>query len=178
MRVIATVLVTALTLTTGGTGGFEPPRAAQTAQTPATTQTPAAPPPAAGTQGRVFGSEVGMMFNPIKPEATADFEMVMGRLKEALVKSQDTTRQEQAKGWIVYKAQEPGPGGAVLYVFVMNPAVKGADYSVTKILTEAFPSEVQALYQKYAGAYAGPQSLVNLSLVQALGQAAGQARRP
>jgi hypothetical protein len=176
MRVIAAVLVGVLISATNGASGFEKPQLPQTA--PATTQKPAAPAQATGPQGRIFASDVGMMFNPIKPEATADFEMVVGRLKEALVRSQDSARQEQAKGWSVYKAQEPGPAGAVLYVFVMNPAVKGADYSVTKILAEAFPAEVQALYQKFSGAYAGPQSLINLSLVQALGQAAGQTGRP
>ena len=139
-------------------------------------QQPAAQQPAAqqaAPQGRVFGSDAGMMFNPIKAEATADFELVMGKLKEALVKSQDATRQQQAKSWKLYKAVEPGPGGSVLYIFIMDPAVKGADYSVAKILSEAFPTEVQALYQKYSAAYAGGQSLINLTLVQAFGAAGG-----
>jgi len=127
----------------------------------------------AAPQGRVFGSDAGMMFNPIKPEAAADFEMVMGKLKEALAKSQDATRQQQAKSWKLFKAQEPGQAGSVLYVFIMDPAVKGADYSVSKILSEAFPTEVQALYQKYSAAYAGGQSLVNLTLVQAFGEGGG-----
>jgi len=139
-------------------------------------QQPAAQQPAAqqaAPQGRVFGSDAGMMFNPIKPEAAADFEMVMGKLKEALAKSQDATRQQQAKSWKLFKAQEPGQAGSVLYVFIMDPAVKGADYSVSKILSEAFPTEVQALYQKYSAAYAGGQSLVNLTLVQAFGEGGG-----
>ncbi len=123
----------------------------------------------AAPQGRVFGADAGMMFNPIKAEATADFEMVMGKLKEALAKSQDATRQQQAKSWKLFKAQEPGPGGSVLYVFIMDPAVKGADYSVAKILSEAFPTEVQELYQKYSAAYSGGQSLINLALVQVFG---------
>ena len=141
----------------------------------AAAQQPAAQQPAAqqaAPQGRLFGSDAGMMFNPIKAEATADFEMVMGKLKEALAKSQDATRQQQAKSWKVFKAQEPMQGN-VLYVFIMDPAVKGADYSVAKILSEAFPTEVQALYQKYSAAYAGGQSLINLSLVQAFGAAGG-----
>ena len=129
----------------------------------------------AAPQARAFGSDAGMMFNPIKPEATADFEMVMGKLKEALTKSQDPTRQQQAKSWKLFKAQEPGPGGSVLYVFVMDPAVKGADYTVSKILAEAFPTEVQALYAKYSAAYAGGQSLINLTLVQTFGGSANDA---
>ena len=132
----------------------------------------------AAPQTRAFGSDAGMMFNPIKPEATADFEMVMGKLKEALASSKDATRQQQAKSWKLFKAQEPGPGGSVLYVFVMDPAVKGADYTVSKILAEAFPTEVQALYAKYSAAYAGGQSLINLTLVQAFGTAANDALVP
>jgi hypothetical protein len=143
---------------------------ASDAQQPATQQPAAqpAPPP-----GRMFGSDAGMMFNPIKPEAAADFEMVMGKLKEALAKSQDATRQQQAKSWKLFKAQEPGPAGSVLYIFIMDPAVKDADYTVSKILSEAFPTEVQALYQKYSAAYAGGQSLVNLTLVQTFGPGGG-----
>lgn len=123
-------------------------------------------------QGRVFGSDAGMIFNPVKPGAAADFELVMGKLKEALGKSQDPIRQEQAKSWKIFKALEPMQD-TVLYVFVVDPAVKGADYSVSKILAEAFPIEVQTLYEKLGTAYALAPSLINLSLVQALGQGSG-----
>lgn len=122
--------------------------------------------------GRVFGSEAGLIFNPVKPAAAADFEMVMGKLKEALEKSQDPIRKEQAKSWKIFKALEPMQD-TILYVFVVDPAVKGADYSVTKILAEAFPTEVQTLYEKLGAAYALAPSLINLSLVQAPGQTGG-----
>jgi hypothetical protein len=130
--------------------------------------------PAAQTapEARVFAAEAGLIFNPIKPGATQDFEMVLGRLRVALETSPNPTRREQAKGWKVFKAQEPFQGN-VLYIFVVDPAVKGADYSVTRILAEAFPTEVQVLYEKFSGAFAGQQSLVNLSLVQAYGQVPG-----
>lgn len=120
--------------------------------------------------GRILAAEAGILFNPIKPDRTADFEMVMGRLKEALVKSEDPTRKQQAAGWKVFRATEPGPNGSVLYLMIMDPAVQGADYSVSMILAEAFPTEVQDLYQKFSEAYAGGQSMVNLTLVQNLGQ--------
>lgn len=123
-------------------------------------------------QSRVFGSEAGLIFNPVKPGAAADFELVMARVKEALEKSPDPVRQEQAKSWRVYKALEP-INEAIMYVFVVDPAVKGADYSVTKILAETFPDEVQALYEKFSAAFALAPSLVNMSLVQAMGQTGG-----
>ena len=40
-------------------------------------------------------------------------------------------------------------------MFVIDPAVKDADYTVSNILAEAFPpAEVNAIYKKYADAYA------------------------
>jgi hypothetical protein len=140
---------------------FVAPAAAQQTPppTPPSGQTPQVP------SGRVFGSDAGIILNPVKPTATADFEAVMAKLKEALAKSQDPTRQQQARSWKIFRAQEPGVDGAVLYVFIMDPAVKGADYSVTRALAEAFPTEVQALYDRYSAAVAGPASLINLTLL-------------
>jgi len=48
---------------------------------------------------------------------------------------------------------------------VIYPSVKGADYTVTTILSEAFPTEVQDLYKKYADAFATPPgNLLNIKL--------------
>jgi hypothetical protein len=124
---------------------------------------------AAQPPGRTFGSDAGMIFNTIKPDKTADFEMVMGKLKEALQKSEDATRKQQGASWKVFKSVEPGPNGNVLYIFMMDPVVKGADYSVSKILAEVFPTEVQTLYKTFSDAYAGGQNIVNLQLVSSFG---------
>ena len=70
----------------------------------------------------------------------------------------------------MFKSPEPAQGGNVLYVFVIDPSVKGADYTVSTILAEAFPAEVQALYKQYAEAYASGQNFVNLQLVSDLGK--------
>ena len=118
---------------------------------------------------RVFASDAGMVLNFIKPEKTADFEAVIAKLHEALQKSDNPARKQQAATWKVFRASEPGANGSVLYVFTIDPAVKGADYTVSTILSEAFPTEVQALYKSYAEAYAGGQNYVNLKLVRALG---------
>lgn len=130
---------------------------------------------AAAQTERSFTSDAGIIFNTIKPEKAADFEMVMGKLKEALQLSQDPVRQEMAGSWKVFKSVEPGPSGNLLYIWIMDPAVSGADYTVSKILAEAFPEDVQDLYQRYSDAYASGQNLVNLQLIQDLGQALGPA---
>jgi hypothetical protein len=63
----------------------------------------------------------------------------------------DATRRKQGHGLKIYKAEEPY-GGMTLYVFVLDPAVPSADYSITRILAEAYPADVQDLYAKLTGA--------------------------
>jgi hypothetical protein len=143
-------------------------QAAPAQQTP--TQQPPAQQAQAAPTARTFGNDAGMVLNFIKPDKTADFEAVVGKLKEALAKSDKPERKDQAKSWQVFKSPDPAAGGNVLYVFLINPAVKGADYTVSNILAEAFPTEVQTLYKQYAEAYASGQNFVNLALVSDLGK--------
>jgi hypothetical protein len=119
---------------------------------------------------RMFPNDGGMVLNFIKSDKTADFEEVMAKLKEALAKSDKPERRQQAAGWKVFKSPDPA-GANVLYVFIVDPAVKGADYQVSNILVEAFPTaEANVLLQKYAEAYAQGMNIVNLNLIQDLGQ--------
>jgi hypothetical protein len=120
--------------------------------------------------GRVFGSDAGLIFNTIKPESAADFEAVVERLRQALHSSADPVRKAQAAGWKIFKALEPGANNSVLYVFWIEPAVKAADYSVSKILSEAYPDEVRELYAKFSAAYSGGQTMVNLQLLSNMSQ--------
>ena len=155
--------------------------AAGSAQTPPTQQQQQPAQPAQQAQAaptaRTFGSDSGMVLNFIKADKTADFEAVIAKLKEALAKSDKPERKQQAQSWRVFKAVEPGPPGTALYVFWIDPPVKGADYTVSTILAEAFPTEVQTLYKQYADSYAQGQNFVNLTLVQNLGSGGGTAPR-
>ena len=114
---------------------------------------------------RTFSGGTGMMLNYIKPEATDDFEAVMTKLGEALQASDNAERGRQAQGWKIYRAEEPGPNNSVLYVWFLDPVVANADYAVSQILNEAFPTEVQALYETFSTSFAGGQSMINLDLV-------------
>jgi hypothetical protein len=146
------------------------PLQAQQPPAPAAPAAPAAAAQAAPTT-RVFSGDAGMVLNFIKADKVADFEMVVTKLKEALAKSAKPERKQQAASWKVFKAAEPGAGGSVLYVFIVDPSVKGADYSVANILAEALPADqVNEIYKAYAGAYATGQNIVNLSLVSDLGK--------
>ena len=132
--------------------------------------TPPAQQAAAAPAARVFGSDAGMVLNFIKADKTADFEAVMGKLKEALQKSAKPERKQQAASWKVFKSPEPAAGGNVLYVFFIDPSVKGADYTVSTILAEAFPADVQAIFKQYSDSYASGQNFVNLTLVNDFGK--------
>src|SRR5262245_21207161 len=119
---------------------------------------------------RVFSGDAGLVLNFVKADKTADFEATVTKLREALEASTKPERQAQAKSWKIFRAKEPGADGSVLYVFMIDPAVKDADYTVASILSEAFPDQVQEIYKTFAGAYASGQNFVNLSLVAALGE--------
>ena len=137
------------------------------AQTPAPAQ-----PAAAAANPFVFPGDGGVILNFVKADKTADFEMVLGKLKEALAKSEKAERKEQAAGWKIFKATEPGPNGAAIYVFLMDPVAKGAEYSVGNILVEGFGAEGQTLYKTYSEAYANPAigALLHLTKVSELGK--------
>jgi len=137
------------------------------AQQPPPAQQPAAPAQQAQpvSNKREFNNDAGMVLNFIKPDKTADFEAVMAKLKEALEKSEKPERKQQAAGWKVFKSADPA-GANVLYVFVIDPAVKGADYQVSNIILEAFPTEANELLKKYGEAYAQGMNILNLNMLK------------
>jgi hypothetical protein len=90
----------------------------------------------------------------IKPDKTADFEFVLGRLKEALAKSEKPERKQQAAGWNIYKTSQAVQGN-VAYIMVINPVVKGQEYDISRLIAEVFPVEVQEIFQKYKDSFAG-----------------------
>jgi hypothetical protein len=89
----------------------------------------------------------------------------MGRLLEALRQAADPVRQQQAASLRMLKASEPGPAGSVLYVFLMDPPVKNADYTMSRILAEAYPLEVEVLWATLRDAYAAPMHRLTLQVV-------------
>jgi hypothetical protein len=155
--VILGLTVGALSATTVFSQATPPPAPAQQAQ--------------AAAPARVFTADAGLVLNFIKPDKTKDFEAVMAKLKDALAGSVKPERKEQAKSWRVFKSPDPAAGGAALYVYVIDPPVKGADYTVTNILAEALsPDDLTPLTKQYVDSYASGQNFVNLALVSDLGK--------
>ena len=112
---------------------------------------------------RVFAADTGLILSYIKPGQNTAFEQTMKRVAEALSNSEEFDRRRQAVGWEVYKKMEPLESGVLLYISIIAPVVPNADYWVPQILNEAFPTEVQELYEAYAGAFAHGETLLNLT---------------
>ncbi len=89
----------------------------------------------------------------IKPDKTADFESVLSKYKEALAKSDNAVRKQQLTGMKFFKG--PAAAQGVPYIIFVDAVVKGEEYDITRVITEVFPVEVQALYQKYKDSFAG-----------------------
>jgi len=127
----------------------QPP--APAGQAPAAAQAPAQP----AANPFMFGKDMAILTFYIKPDKTADFEKVITRLHQALANSDKPERKQQAAGWKVFKGSEPGPSGTVVYVNLISPVLKGADYSIAKIINEVYPAEAQVLFPAYKEAIAG-----------------------
>jgi hypothetical protein len=128
--------------------------------------------------GLTFEGDAGIILMQIKPDKVADFEQTMAKLHEAFAKTDKPERKQQAQGWKIYRSSDPGPGGNVLYVAVIEPALRGADYTVAKILYEVFPTEVQEIFPLYRDSFAAGLNGLNLNLVQDFGGPARSAGAP
>ncbi len=64
----------------------------------------------------MFSSDAAMLTFYIKADKAADFEKVMAKLHDALANSDKPERKQQAAGWKLYKAADPGPNGTVIYI--------------------------------------------------------------
>ena len=111
---------------------------------------------------RVFNGGAGLILYTIKPGSTADFETVLKKTKEALMKSEKPERKQQAASWRVYKSDQAAANGNLTYVMIIDPALKDADYNIVNILNEAFPAEIQALFKQYTEAFASGLIPINL----------------
>ena len=127
---------------------------------------PTVPPALLGA--RTFAAKTGMIFQSVRPERVVDFETVIGYLKAAIEKSTDPAVRAQFQNWRAFKATESGPNGTITYVFVMDPAVPGADYGFGRVLSEAYPDRIQEIWKLYTGSLGPGATLLNLTPVEGL----------
>jgi hypothetical protein len=98
-------------------------------------------------QEYLFPSGAGVLFFHVRPERADDFEAIVRRLGDALERSTDPVRRQQATSWRIYKSTET-PRDAVIYLFFFDPAISGADYDPIKVLSEDAPAELSALFER------------------------------
>ena len=120
---------------------------------------------AQGAQTLTFEGDTAYWAVAIKADKTADFEAVIAKLRDGLMKSGKPERRQQAAGWKIIKLSKPLPDGNVTYVHMVSPVIPGADYTVMQVLYDEFPEERQALYDLYRGAFANSLALATGNVV-------------
>jgi hypothetical protein len=110
-----------------------------------------------------FLTDAGLVLVAIKPAATADYELAIRALQEAMSKSQDATKVAAAKSWRVFKTTETDAKANQLYVHTMMPAIAGFDYRPSLLLDELIKELAPDLLSKYQDAFAMPPTRLSLT---------------
>jgi len=131
-------------------------------------QPPAGQPPADAAAAKkeprmALTGPAGAFMFLIKPDQTSNFEELIGKVKDALAKSENPVRKQQLAGWKVFKAAEPS-GQNALYLEMIDPAVPAAEYDPLVILSESLGTQAgtpenQEMLKKYAGVFANVSRL-------------------
>ncbi len=127
---------------------------------------------AAAPQKFTITGDMAVLTVSVKADKTADYESVMGTLKQALAKAEAPEAKQQAAGWKIVKSSAPPQAdGTVLYMHFINP-VAGADYGVMANIYAVFkdPTEVRAIYDKYVATGAKNLGLAGGTVVVDLGK--------
>lgn len=111
----------------------------------------------AAPQKTTFTGDMVLQAFAVNADKTADYEQVVAKLKEALSKSERPEAKQQLAGWKVMKNATAQPDGSFVYIHVISPVVRDADYSIVNIVYEVFkdPAEQKAFYDAYRGALKG-----------------------
>jgi hypothetical protein len=132
-------------------------------------QDPAAAAPAKPAPPKVpFTTPAGMLLVQIKPDQTAVFEEMLGKINAGLAKTENATLKEAAAGLKYYKSSEPF-GQNALYVVLAEPTVAAADYDLFDLLYKTMTDEekraegFKEMWAKYVAAFAAPLNRLNLT---------------
>jgi hypothetical protein len=142
----------------------QPPAQPPAGQPPAG-QPPAGQPPAAPAAPKIaFTSPAGLLLVQVKPDQTAVFEEMMGKIISGIGNSSDPAIKAEAGGWKYYKAAEPA-GSNVMYIVLIDPAQQNTEYQFLEVLNKTMTGDqqrdpaTQAMYLKYAAAIASMNKL-------------------
>ena len=100
----------------------------------------------------------------VKPDLVKNFEETLTVLGRAVGSSPDLQRRRQGAGWKVFKGAERVNGSAI-YVMSLDPVVRHTEYDPIRLIQEAYPNQIQQIFQRYREAFVG-QSVLRLSRVK------------
>jgi hypothetical protein len=105
-------------------------------------------------QKTVYTGELVVAAYTVNADKVGDYEKVIATLKDSLTKSQRPEAKQQLAGWKVIKNSANQPDGSALYLHVISPVVKDADYSITNLVYEVVtdPTARTDFYNLYRGA--------------------------
>lgn len=106
-------------------------------------QAPAGPPVASDYH---FSAGTGLLVFHVHRDRTADFEVVMQRLAEGLKSTSNPARRGQATGWRLFRARDTSD--SAIFVLLIDPVVRDADYDPVKMITEFAPTDATDLYER------------------------------
>lgn len=112
----------------------------------------------AAAQKTTYSGDMVIIAYAVNAGKDADYEKVIATLKDALAKSSKPEAKQQLAGWKVMKNSTNQPDGSSVYLHVISPVVKDADYSITAIVYEVVkdPTEQTAFFNLYKGALQKP----------------------
>ena len=115
----------------------------------------------------LFTGDVVIQAFAINPDKTADYEQVIAKLKDALTKSEAPEAKEQLAGWKIIKNATPNPDGSIVYIHIISPVVKTADYSIMNNIYSVVkdPAEAKAVYDSYRAALKQPLFVIQGPMV-------------
>ena len=121
----------------------------------------------AAPQKTTYTGEVVIAAYVVNAGKDADYEKVMATLKDSLSKSKRPEAKQQLDGWKVIKNSAAQPDGSSLYVHVITPVVKDADYSITALVYEVVtdPKEQTEFFNLYKGALQKPLFVIQGPIV-------------
>lgn len=102
-----------------------------------------------------FDGEVALWTVGVNPDHTRDFEQVMMKLRDVLASSEKPERRRQAEGWKIMRGPTNPQTGHVMYIHVISPVVRGADYNVLELIYEVVEDheERTRIYEQYRAAF-------------------------
>ncbi|MPZ16511.1 MAG: hypothetical protein GEV06_01150 [Luteitalea sp.] len=102
---------------------------------------------------QTFTSDTAIIFYAVLPDKVTQFEQLMNKVKEAMQKSDNPSRKQQAEGMRLLKASKPGPDGSIQYTLIVHPVVKDTEYAPGMLVYEVFPSEANKLFGEFTSLF-------------------------